>query len=58
MTDLEGTVATLEENLKMVNENYVGLRWMFANISISNNKISTSIYKMANENYVGLRWGR
>ena len=26
MTDLESTVATLEENLKMVNENYVGLR--------------------------------
>ena len=26
MTDLESTVATLEGSLKMVNENYVGLR--------------------------------
>ena len=49
MTDLESTVATLEGSLKMVNENYVGLRYL----QIST--VEISILKIVNENYVGLR---
>ena len=44
MTDLESTVATLEESLKMVNENYVGLRYTSASVSINkNNNIDIDI---------------